>query len=204
MRSTMTRYSAGSPILVRVSDSSSAVMPCARPSVLTRSRNAGGNEYSRPHNSPIFIGTNPRSANPQSSAIRNPQSSDAVRLRRLFDAFARFIDQRAHDGAQVAGVAIHLHLPFGARPVAENLAHVLDLAPAAELVDDIVDEFEQLERQFPHRHFAPLAEVNQLAVEPPARGAPLVLFDQRAMIAPEPEIPETQAVQLDDDRLRQR
>src|SRR5262245_8507897 len=55
MRSTITRYAGGSPIFVPVSRTNSAVIPCVRPSSFTRSRNAGGNAYSRPHSRPIFM-----------------------------------------------------------------------------------------------------------------------------------------------------
>src|SRR5260221_13757581 len=63
MRSTITRYPDGSPIFVPVSVTSSAVMPWSAPSALTRSRKAGGNEYSRPQSSPtliLFRGAAPR------------------------------------------------------------------------------------------------------------------------------------------------
>src|SRR5262249_3275231 len=127
-----------------------------------------------------------------------------VRLRRLLDALTRLFDQRLHDRPEVAGVAIHIHLAFGAGAIRQNFPHVLALTPALEPIDDVVDEGQQLEREVAHRHLAALAEVDQLAVDAPPRGAPLVLFDQRAMIAAEAQVPLTQPVQLDDDRLRER
>jgi hypothetical protein len=51
----MTAYRAGSSIGVPPSDTISAVMPCSRPRVLTRSMKAGGKLNSRPQSSPIFI-----------------------------------------------------------------------------------------------------------------------------------------------------
>src|SRR3984893_16924597 len=130
--------------------------------------------------------------------------SYTIRSRRLFDALARFLDERLYDGAQVAGVAVHLHLPFRAGAVRQNFSHVLDLPPAVELVNHIVDELEQLHGKLAHRYFLALAEVDQLAVEAPAGRAPLVLFDERARIAAEAEIARAQAIELDDDGLRQR
>src|SRR5438128_1253500 len=115
---------------VPVSFTNSAVMPCGRPSRLTRSRNAGGNANSRPHSRPTFIAA----------------SSYPIRPRRLLDAVARLLDDRLHDGAQVVRPAVDRQLAIGARPFGEDRPHVLDLAPAAELVDHIVDELEELER----------------------------------------------------------
>src|SRR5438046_1790858 len=173
---------------VPVSFTSSAVTPSRRPSRLTRSRNAGGNAYSRPQSKPTFMAA----------------SSHVVRARGLLDAVAGFLDERLYNGAQIVGAAVHLELAVGARPVGEDRPHVLDLASAIQLVDDIVDELEKLERELAHRHFCPAAEVDQLAVEPPARRPPLVLFDQAAMIRAEAEVSRPQLVQLDDDRLGER
>src|SRR5689334_16233446 len=146
-------------------------MPCGRPSVLTRSRNAGGNEYSRPHRSPTL-------------AVMRLRSY-LVGARRLLDALPRLLDDRLHDRAQIARVAVHVHLALGARAVGENLLHVVHFPPAPEIADHVVDELEQLERELAHRHLAALAEVDQLAVDPPAGGAPLVLLDERAVVAAE-------------------
>src|SRR6185503_20272892 len=63
---------------------------------------------------------------------------------------------------------------------------------------------QQLEREVAHRYFFALAEVDQLAVDAPARRAPLVFLDQRAVVAAEPEIALAQPEELDDDRLRER
>ena len=48
----------------------------------------------------------------------------------------------------------------------------------SEFVDDVVDEVKILAHQVARRNFLLLAEVDQLAVEAVARGAPLVLHDQ--------------------------
>ena len=79
------------------------------------------------------------------------------------------------------------------------MVHVL---AAAQLVDHVVHELDQLEGQIAHRHLGFLAEVDQIAVEAPARGAPLVLFDQRAAIQAEAHVLRVELVQLHDDGLR--
>src|SRR4051812_18208629 len=110
MRSTMTRYPEGSPIFVPLRERNSALIPCARPSVLTRSRNAGGNEYSRPHNRPTFIVISPyvpMSPRPHVPSTPPPALSPTqVRLRRLLDPVTRLVDDRLHHGAQIARPAI--------------------------------------------------------------------------------------------------
>src|SRR5712692_2169378 len=80
---------------------------------------------------------------------------------------SRFLDDVPHDLAQVAGPAVHGKLAVGARPFLENRPHVLHRRPAAEIIDDVVDEVEHLERQVAHRHLGAPAEVDQLPVEAP-------------------------------------
>src|SRR5213080_4853262 len=155
---------------MRVPDSltKSAVMPCGRPSRLTRSRNAGGNANSRPHSRPTFIDA----------------SSDAVRARRLLDAVARLFDDGLHDRPQIVRLPVHVPLAIGARALGKDGPDVLDLAAAAQLVGHIGDELEELERELTERHLGAAAEVDQLSVQPPPRRAPFVLFDESAMIEP--------------------
>src|SRR5262245_28007312 len=173
---------------VPVSVTRSAVMPSRAPSLFTRSRNAGGKAYSRPQSRPTFIAV----------------PSHAVGAGRLFDTRARLVHDRADHGRQIARLAKDAKLPVGARALGENRPDVLHLAPAAQLVDDVVDNGEQLDRQIAHRHLAPFAEVDQLAVETPPGGAPLVLLDQAAVIDAEAEILRPQPVELHHDRLRER
>ena len=52
-------------------------------------------------------------------------------------------------------------------PSLQDRVHVLDRLAALQLVDHVVHELEQLERELPHRHFGALAEVDQLAVDAP-------------------------------------
>ena len=69
-------------------------------------------------------------------------------------------------------------------PVAQDRVDVLDLpagCPSSSTTSSTNSSSSSGE--LAHRHLLPLAEVDQLAVDAPARGAPLVLFDQRARIA---------------------
>src|SRR5207244_162194 len=133
------------------------------------------------------------------------RSSDlVVGARRLLDAVARFVDDRLDDAPQIAGLSIDGELPIRARAVGEDRADILNLAAAPELVDDIVDKREELERELAHRHLGAAAEVDQLAVEAPARRTPFVLLDQAAVIHAKSEIARPQLIQLDDDRLGER
>src|SRR6266404_5298811 len=109
-----------------------------------------------------------------------------------------------HHSLHVAGLAEHGELPLGAGALAENRMHVIDCSPAAQVVHHIVDEFEQLDCQLAHWDFFAFAEVDQLAIDAPADGAPFVLFDQRPVIDTETLILSIELVELDDDRLRQR
>ena len=65
----------------------------------------------------------------------------------------------------------------------------VDLFPAAELVHDVVHELEQLVDQLARRALRSLlAEVDELAVDAVARGAPLVLDDERAAVLAEAQV----------------
>ena len=72
-----------------------------------------------------------------------------IRACRLLDAGARLFDDRADDGAQVAGLALHLQLAIRAGAVAQDRAHVLDFAPASQLVDHIVGRLPPGPKYFP-------------------------------------------------------
>src|SRR5947208_16418705 len=123
-------------------------MPCGRPASLTLSMNAGGNEYSRPQSRPTFFAV----------------PSDVVGARRLVDAGARFGDDRLDDGTEITFLGVDAQLPVGAGALRQNRADVVDFAPASQLVDDVVHELEQLDREIAHRRFGAASEVDQLAV----------------------------------------
>ena len=106
------------------------------------------------------------------------------------------------DSFQIAGLLIDAQLAFGAGAVLENGVDVFDGAAAAEIVDNIIDEIEKLESEFAHRDFDFFAEVDQLAFDTVAGGAPLVFFDQRAAIETVALIALIEAMELHDDGLR--
>src|SRR5215203_5593378 len=177
MRSTMTAYRAGSSIGVPPSVTISAVTPCSRPRVFTRSMNAGGKLYSRPQSNPIFIRQPSRTNQWQASALPHRTMASGAHHRGT-----RLVHHMPHDGPQVARFPEHRELPIGAGPVPQNRVHVFHVSTAPQLVDDVVHELQQLQRERPHGHFHLLAEVDQHPVDPPPRGAPLVLVDERAPI----------------------
>src|SRR5262245_63701991 len=98
--------------------------------------------------------------------------------RDLLTAGAGFLDQPLHDRSQVARFPVDLELAIRTGALDQNLAHVFEGAPAAQLVDDVVHELEQLAGEIAHRHFLALPEVDQPSVDPVSGGAPLVLFDE--------------------------
>src|SRR5713226_178660 len=108
-----------------------------------------------------------------------------------------------HDGAQIAGLQVDAKLALGAGALVENGVHVLDGAAAAEVVDHVVDEGEQLDGKVAHRHFGFLAEIDELAFDAVASGAPLVFFDEGAAVNAKAHVGGVEAMELDDDGLCQ-
>src|SRR5215831_10722755 len=98
---------------VPASVTNSAVMPCSAPRAFTRSRNAGGKAYSRPHSSPTFT-----------SSSATAGSSDPAHRRALVPG-ARFVHHPLDHGLQVAGPAEHLELPIRARALLDDAVNVL-------------------------------------------------------------------------------
>src|SRR5882762_10261742 len=109
-----------------------------------------------------------------------------------------------HDGAQVAGLLVDAKLPLGAGAFVENGVNVFDGAAAAELVDNIVDESEELDGEVAHGDFGLLAEVDELALDTVARGAPFIFFDQGAAVDAVAHVAGVETMELDDDGLRER
>src|SRR6266700_5512181 len=99
MRSTMTLYSAGSPMRVPPSFTNSAATPSFLPSSFTRTINAGGKLYSRPQRRPTFFMFVLLSGASGAASLANA-SVHCVRRRspRLGHSGAGFGDQVAPDG----------------------------------------------------------------------------------------------------------
>src|SRR5690348_3254850 len=82
--------------------------------------------------------------------------------------------QQLDHGSGVAATLVGGELAVGAGPLAQDRVHVLDRLSGAQIVDHIVDELEQLERQLAHRHLGLLAEVDELALQSVTDRPPLV------------------------------
>src|SRR6266852_6107573 len=67
-------------------------------------------------------------------------------------ASASFFHEMLDYRAQVAGVLIDAELALGAGAFIENGVYVFHGAAAAEVVDDVIDEGEQLDGQIAHRN----------------------------------------------------
>ena len=95
------------------------------------------------------------------------------------DPDLRFVDHVVHYFFQIAGLVEDAQLAVRAGAFFQDPVDVADLLAAAEFVHHVVDELQDLADQVAHRHLRLLAEIDHLAVEAVARGAPLVLHDQR-------------------------
>src|ERR1700692_1294327 len=134
MRSTITRYFAGSSMRVPPSFTNSAVTPSFAPKVFTLSMNAGGKLNSRPHNRPTFfivlapqqnlhiiltirnglvVKVRIKSGNEAGYAATKLIYS-ARRRRGLRHSAASFIHQVLHHRFQVAGLLIHAQVRLAA------------------------------------------------------------------------------------------
>src|SRR6266481_712541 len=109
-----------------------------------------------------------------------------------------------HNGAQVTGLLKDAKLALGTGAFVENGVHVFDGAAAAEVVHDIIDEGQQFYGEIAHGHFGFFAEVDELALDAVARGAPFFFFDERAAIHAIAHVRGVQAMELDDDGLGER
>src|SRR5713226_7195678 len=154
MRSTMTLYSAGSPMRVPPSFTNSAATPSFLPSSFTRTINAGGKLYSRPQRRPTFFicvllpGTC-RTASLVIVSIHSVRGGSAW----LGHAGAGLRNQMAHHRFQVTGLLKDPQLPVGARAFFQDGVDIFDGAAAPEVIHDVIHEFQQFRDELPHRHF---------------------------------------------------
>src|ERR1700730_2896655 len=86
----------------------------------------------------------------------------------------------------------------------QDLVDVVELLAGIEFVHNIVYKLQVFQHQVARRNFRLLAKINQLAFQPVARGAPLVLHDQGATIESKSLVRRVEFVQLGDCGLDQR
>src|SRR5215470_2553374 len=79
---------------------------------------------------------------------------------RLHHAAAGLFHEVPHDSLQVAGALIDSKLPLSAGAFVQNGVNVLDGTATAEVVNDIIDKFQQLDGEVAHGNFHFLAEVD--------------------------------------------
>src|SRR5690242_17999793 len=99
-------------------------------------------------------------------------------------------------GSRIVGLIVNRNLSIRTRAVPQALLAVVDLRPAAQLVHHVVDEFEQLVDQGHALDLLALAEVDQLAADAVARGAPFVLGEQQPAVQAEAQVLLDELVQL--------
>src|SRR5881628_1183269 len=102
------------------------------------------------------------------------------------------------------GLFVDRELPIGARSLADDRLEVCDLSARPEHVDDVVDEFEQLDREITHRDLLLLAKVDEARVHPAPHRAPLVLLDETRRVASEADVLIAEDEELRADRLDER
>ena len=95
-------------------------------------------------------------------------------------------------------------LPVGAGALAEVGADAVEVVVGIEVLCGLGDEVEQLVDEVADGDLLLLAEVDELAVEPVAHGAPLVLLDERAGVLAEREVPPVEQVERAHQRLDER
>src|SRR5258708_8878020 len=162
MRSTITRYSAGSPMRVPPSFTNSAATPSFLPSSFTRTMNAGGKLYSRPQRRPTLIMCVLLNGNSRVAPAVPLSSVHRVRRRsaRRGNAGARFCHQMTDDRLQIARLLVCAQLAFRPGAFIQNRVNVLDGAVASELLPDILHQLQQFGDQLQHGYFRFLPKID--------------------------------------------
>src|SRR5271169_5911596 len=106
-----------------------------------------------------------------------------------------------YDRFQVARLLIDPQLALGAGAVFENGVNVFNGAAAAEVVDDVIHELEKLKSELAHGNFGFFAEIDQLALDAVACGAPFVFLDQGAAVEAVALIALVESVEFYDNGL---
>src|SRR5687768_6441698 len=122
----------------------------------------------------------------------------------LGDAGHRLRGEVVDDRVEMPRRGEDLQLAVRAGALVRDDLDVLDLPARAEGVDDVVDEFQELDRELLHWHLGLLAEVDEARGHAPAHRAPLVLLDELRDVAAEAEVAVAEHEQLRADRLRER
>src|SRR6185312_2804366 len=91
--------------------------------------------------------------------------------------FRRLFHQLIHHVLQIPGPLVRRQLAIGARAVGENRVRVFHLGARPQVVHHVVDEpTHQLTNEIRRRQLLLLAEIDELASQAVADGAPLVLL----------------------------
>ena len=107
-------------------------------------------------------------------------------------------------GFEVFSPVVNLNLPVGAGAVGEDLLHVVHLGAGAEFIHHVINEFEQLVDEVAGGDLLLFAEIDHLALDAVAGGAPAVLVDQAGAVGAETEVVAVELVELGDDGLHDR
>src|SRR5262249_32647749 len=118
--------------------------------------------------------------------------------------FNSFGYEAVDDCSEVSGLFEDPQLSIGARAVFQDVVDVFDLPTAVQLINDIIDEFEEFQDQVSGGYLLLLTEVYKLSIKAPPDGPPLILLYESAAVEPEPHVLPVQFVQLGDYRLEQR
>src|SRR5690242_8930668 len=120
-------------------------------------------------------------------------------------SFSRLFDQLVDHVFQVPGALVRRQLAIGARAVGQNRVRVFYLGARPQVVHHVVDEpTHQLTNEIRRRQLLVLAEIDELAAQAVADGAPLVLLEQRPRVRAKREVVAAQLPELRDDRLQDR
>src|SRR5436190_1645357 len=129
------------------------------------------------------------SGGPASAKKRSGLASD--------DAVFGLGDDQVDHVAQIAALFECGELAVGAGIAAHDLPRVVDIGAGAELVDDVVDEFQQLVEQLAERHFLSLSEVDERSAHAKSRRALLVLIEQRPAVEAPTHVLRVEPPELD-------
>src|SRR6185369_16574914 len=109
------------------------------------------------------------------------------------------LDEVVHHVVEAVRLRVERELPVRARALADDGADALEVVVRVEDVRRLRHELEQLADEGPDGDLLLLAEVDELAVEAVADGAPLVLLDERAGVLAEGEVSPVEEVELAHD-----